>query len=134
MCGDRGVSAEPAFGSACPTTLPADADPAGKTERPLQRVQDCRHARAWAPARCQHLERLDEERSGGHVLAMRPDKTFDKTRAGGATDLRRLHGLGNLLSVFRKRSRDPKEAAVLGEQIPEVQRAALGVLKLGRQH
>src|SRR5688500_1359761 len=109
MCCDRAVGTELAFRSAGSTTLPADADPAGKTERPLQRVQGCRHLGAWAPVRCQLFECLDEERSGGDVLAMRPDKPFDETRAGGATDLRRLHGLGNLLRVFRKRARDPEE-------------------------
>src|SRR5262245_49964088 len=102
MGGHRGVSGMLALGRPRTAALSTEADPARKTERPLQGIQDDRHIRAWSLARCQLLERLDEERSGSDVLAMRPDKPFNEPFAGGATDLRRLDRLGHLLRMFGK--------------------------------
>ena len=82
----------------------------------------------------QSLDRVDEHRRRRPIDPMRTDEAADEALGLGTRGLRIAQPLAQLPHVLVDRRRDPHAAAVLGQQVVEVNRPFLRAGELLRQH
>ena len=116
-------------------------DPCAARIRPLRRsraataaVEREWHAGPRGDRTRQPLECIDQDRRGRHVGTVRTNERADEARARLTADIGRRAASRRPARVLGQTRRHTQESAVLGEQVAEVQRAALRVLELVGQH